>query len=63
MNNYTQSSLSWRVEAGRDRSEEYMHQYGKEKSAAVFSRMLFLLSELVISEIYICLFDMNAHSK
>ena len=62
-NNYMQSSFSWRVGAGRDGSEEYMYQYGKEERAAVFSRTLLLLSELVIIETYICLFHTNADSE
>lgn len=50
-NNYIQISFSCRVGAGRDVSAEYMHQYGKEERAAVFSRALLLLSGLVIIEI------------
>lgn len=55
-----QSSFSWRVGAGRDGFEEHMHQYRKEERAAVFSRTLLLLSELVIIEAYICEFHTNA---
>lgn len=58
--NYMQSSFSWRVGAGRDGFEEHMHQYRKEERAAVFSRTLLLLSELVIIEAYICEFHTNA---
>lgn len=49
VNNYTQSSFSWKVGAGRDGSEEYTHQNRKER-AAVFSRTQLLLSEFVIIE-------------
>lgn len=56
-NNYMQSSFSWRMGAGKNSSEEYMHQCGKEGRAAVFSRtrlLLIVIIEFVIMDIYAC---------